>query len=110
MTCTVEEAFGNALQYAFVGLNEEMDLTLRGLAVAAPFFFRNATDDASSTDRHSTVKVNALTGTYMHGAVSDGAKSLLRRHWSGWDLEHKFYEKIKKLFWCKVSKFKLLDG
>eukprot|EP00277_Geminigera_cryophila_P031601 CAMPEP_0173060416 /NCGR_PEP_ID=MMETSP1102-20130122/2583_1 /TAXON_ID=49646 /ORGANISM="Geminigera sp., Strain Caron Lab Isolate" /LENGTH=124 /DNA_ID=CAMNT_0013926639 /DNA_START=463 /DNA_END=837 /DNA_ORIENTATION=- len=45
----------------------------------------------------------------MNGAVSDVAKGILKAHLPGFADEVDFFERIERLFWCKVAVLGLLQ-
>lgn len=91
-------------EYAFVGITEEMELTVMALEKLLPRQFAHATElyrklSLSTTHVNETPKVNVYTGTEMNGAVSTLVTDALKRYNSD---DIGFYENVRRLFWWRV--------
>lgn len=92
-------------EYAFVGLTDEMELTLKALEKLLPRFFANATAIYQSlfhtgTHANRTPERNRITHTEKTGAVSTLVREALK-HYNPEDMI--FYENVKRLFWLKIA-------
>lgn len=102
---TAEQAFERIrIQYLFVGLTEEFELSVRALEQLLPRFFANATAvyHGLKQDAHAnrTPDVNPKTNTTMGGAITTYVRELLTEHNAA---EMNMYQKTKRLFWWKVA-------
>jgi len=95
--CTLKIAIGHLDDYVFVGLTEEMDLTIRIFEKLLPYWFAGVSKMKIPHDRSSSYE-NQLTGTAHKGAVTNKAKAqLMQNHHFREEVE--FYEIIKRRFW-----------
>lgn len=99
-SCTFEAATRNYDDYLFVGISEELDLTLRVFEEILPSWFRGA---SSNPVPHSDAASNAnrMAGTQHAGAVSKTARGLLMRDPFIAD-EVRFYDFCRRKFWLAV--------
>ena len=86
-------------RYAFVGLTEEMELSVRMLETLLPRFFRGAT--------HVLQKIGGAHGSqgasHYAASVSDASVKVLKELSHGeFDKEVAFYEAAKAHFWQHV--------
>jgi hypothetical protein len=96
-------------KYLFVGLVEQLELTIMALEKLLPRFFQGmhahyrANIDSGNTAKvikNKTIITNAKTHTSLNGAVSTQARELVEAHNPG---EVALYRNITKLFWWKIS-------
>jgi hypothetical protein len=109
---TAEQAFEVARsKYLFVGLTEQLDLTVKALEKLLPRFFKgmhahfHANPENNSTAaavllKNKTKPTNSKTHTVLNGAISTAARALVEAHNPG---EVALYRNITKLFWGKIS-------
>ena len=100
--CTLEAAMRNYDDYLFVGITEELGLTLRVFEELLPSWFRGSSSNKIPRSR-ITSNVNRMTGTRQAGAVSKIARGLLERHPFFAD-EAIFYEFCRRKFWLAVDR------
>lgn len=114
---TAEQAFEVARsKYMFVGLTEQLDLTVKALEQLLPRFFKgmyahfrgdptnNSTAEAVLL-KNKTKPTNEKTHTELNGAISAKSRDLVEAHNFG---EVMLYKNITKLFWWRISQ--LLPG
>ena len=102
---TSDKTFQRVLhEYRFVGLTEELALSIKALEVLEPRFFRNASyvyaDLKSSEVKNASPQTNKITHTSMTGAISSSVRSVLA-HANPEDI--KLYEQVKRLFWWTIA-------
>jgi hypothetical protein len=115
INCTADAALAQVERlYAFVGLTEELALSLAALEVLLPSYFAGALAAAKAVPRHMqrhTSIRNPLTNTTgSSSSVSAVTIGLLKTHWPGFTDEYKFYNGVRKLFWCKIATLGLAPG
>lgn len=93
-------------KFSFVGLTEELNLTVRLFERVLPSFFRGAMHVYS---QHPHVRVtafeNELTGTTMAGAISNRARELILGHETTRvhnGEEMRFYDMVRRRFWQRA--------
>ena len=93
-------------EFSFVGLTEELNLTVRLLERVLPSFFRGAMHVYNQ--RHHvrvTAFENELTGTTMAGAISNRARELILGHETTRahnGEEMRFYDMVRRRFWQRA--------
>jgi hypothetical protein len=109
---TAEQAFSVVRsKYHFVGLTEQMELTVKALEKLLPRFFKGMhahfhanptsnTTTAAALVANKTKPTNKKTHTELNGAVSTAARELVEAHNPG---EMALYRNITRLFWWKIS-------
>ena len=109
--CTGEQAMDRVrANYVFVGLTEELELTLIALQKLLPRFFTDAVSASRTVNRHTTPVQNPLTNTTMNGCISNRARSQIAARSPNYAQEERFYQDVKRLFWVKVSRLAPPEG
>ena len=107
--CTVDVALSNVEKHALVGITEEMSLTVELLEKLTPWVYSGsakevaAMKEASKVSKRSTNIFNSVTNTSLNGATSSRTRQQIKERAVNYKDEFEFYNRVKKLFWRKVT-------
>lgn len=119
--CTAKQALENVHKhYAFVGLTEEFQITLKALEKLFPHFFPHSLDmglhsnpmlannsNPVPSERH--LDLNSNKAMSRAGAISHVAVRMMSERLSYLKQEIQFYIGVKRLFYCRAGAWGLLD-
>jgi len=100
-SCSVDVALKNAEKYLFIGITEEMELTLKVLEKLSPWAF-GGQSKVLTVSKRSTNILNPVTNTTLNGAISTRSRNQIKERAKNYMDEIQFYNEVKRMFWRKV--------
>lgn len=99
--CSLDLALSHAENFKFIGITEEMALSLTVFEKLSPWVFGDQAE-ASTVSKRSTKLFNPITNTTLNGAISTRTRKQLKERAINYHDEIQFYNAMKRRFWKKA--------